>query len=72
MRIVKDGVDYVPPHLSKDQSIGLGEGDLICVSTPGGGGFGEPAARSKSAIERDIVRGYYTREQAQRQFGVAL
>ena len=72
VRIVKDGVDYVPPHLSKDQSVALKQGDLICVSTPGGGGFGEPAARSRMDIERDIVRGYYSREEAQRRYGVAL
>ncbi len=70
--IMKQGVEYVPPHLSKDQSIALAPGDLICVSTPGGGGFGEPADRSKADIERDITRGYYTREQAQHRFGVAL
>ena len=70
--IVKDGATYVPPHLSKDQSIGLHAGDLICVSTPGGGGFGKPAGRAKADIERDITLGYYTREEAQRQFGIAL
>ena len=70
--IVRDGVTYVPPHLSKDQGIELSAGDLICVSTPGGGGYGEPAQRSRAEIERDITRGYYTREQAQKLFGVAL
>ncbi len=70
--IVRDGADYVPPHLSKDQSIALAAGDLICVSTPGGGGFGEPVERSRADIERDITRGYYTREEAQQRFGVAL
>ena len=66
------GVSYVPPHLSKDQSIALATGDVIEVSTPGGGGYGEAAARSKAEIERDIMRGYYTREEAEQRFGVAL
>ncbi len=70
--LVRDGAQYVPAHLSKDQSIALKAGDLICVSTPGGGGFGEPVARSRAEIERDIGRGYYTRDEAQRRFGVAI
>ena len=70
--IVRDGADYVPAHLSKDQSIALHAGDVICVSTPGGGGFGDPAQRSRASIERDIARGYYSREQAQRRYGIAL
>jgi N-methylhydantoinase B len=72
VRIMRDGIAYVPPHLSKDQSIALSEGDVIEVSTPGGGGYGEPGKRSKESIERDIARGYYTREEASKMYGVAL
>ena len=72
VRIMRDGAAYVPPHLSKDQSIALKAGDVIEVSTPGGGGFGAPMSRSKAEIERDIARGYYTRDEAGRRFGVAL
>jgi N-methylhydantoinase B len=72
VRIMRDGQPYVPPHLSKDQGIALGVGDVIEVSTPGGGGYGEPAQRPVAQIERDIMRGYYTREEAERVFGVAL
>lgn len=72
VRIMRDGKPYVPPHLSKDQSIALSAGDVIEVSTPGGGGYGEPDKRSKESIERDIARGYYTREQAEKMYGVAL
>ncbi|WP_430395318.1 hydantoinase B/oxoprolinase family protein [Ferrovibrio sp.] len=60
---------YVPPHLSKDQDIAIKVGDRVRVSTPGGGGYGDPAARDAAAIERDIARGYYTREQAVARFG---
>ena len=72
VRIVRGAAAYVPPHLSKDQSIELAAGDVIEVSTPGGGGYGTVAARSQAQIERDIMRGYYTREEASRMFGVAL
>jgi N-methylhydantoinase B len=72
VRILRDGQPYVPPHLSKDQGIALGVGDVIEVSTPGGGGYGTPTQRPVAQIERDIMRGYYTREQAERVFGVVL
>jgi N-methylhydantoinase B len=72
VRIVRDGKAYVPEHLSKDQSIAMHAGDVIEVSTPGGGGYGEPAQRSRESIERDIARGYYTREQAEQLYGIAL
>lgn len=59
---------YVPPHLSKDQDISIKAGDRVRVSTPGGGGYGNPAERDAALIERDILRGYYTREQAAQRF----
>ena len=72
VRIMRGGQARVPPHLSKDQSILLTAGDVIEVSTPGGSGYGLPAARSKAEIERDIMRGYYTRADAMQRFGVTL
>ncbi|MGH6944433.1 MAG: hydantoinase B/oxoprolinase family protein [Geminicoccaceae bacterium] len=67
--IRKDGSIYVPPHLSKDQDIHLEEGDVVAVSTPGGGGYGDPRERDPRLIERDLARGYYTPELARRLFG---
>ncbi|MBL8379232.1 MAG: hydantoinase B/oxoprolinase family protein, partial [Burkholderiales bacterium] len=69
VRIVRGGVAYVPPHLSKDQGVALREGDVIEVSTPGGGGYGNPGARDPAAIERDLARGYYTADEAARLYG---
>jgi N-methylhydantoinase B len=67
--IEKRGGSYRPPHLSKDQDIELEPGDVIRVSTPGGGGYGDPARRDPAKVARDVVRGYYTPEQAERLFG---
>jgi N-methylhydantoinase B len=64
-----DGSRYVPPHLSKDQDIQLAAGDVVAVSTPGGGGFGDPAGRDPRLIEQDLARGYYTAEEALQLFG---
>ena len=64
------GAEYRPPHLSKDQDIQLAPGDRIRVSTPGGGGYGDPRKRDPAKVARDVARGYYSREQAEALFGV--
>lgn len=64
------GTIYRPPHLSKDQDIQLAPGDVVRVSTPGGGGFGNPLARAPAKVAEDVARGYYTRKQAEERFGV--
>jgi N-methylhydantoinase B len=66
--IRKDGSTYVPPHLSKDQDIHLDEGDVVAVSTPGGGGFGSPEEREPRLIERDLSCGYYAPDEIARIF----
>jgi len=64
--------DYVPPHLSKDQDIQITVGDSISVSTPGGGGFGHPAARDPAKVAKDVALGYYTVDQAAKRFFVSI
>ena len=68
VRIHRDGKTFVPQHLSKDQDIAIKAGDRIEVMTPGGGGYGDPAARSAAAITRDIRRGYYTTRDAMKRW----
>jgi len=63
---------YRPPHLSKDQDIELEPGDVVRVSTPGGGGYGDPRRRDPQKVARDVSRGYYTAAQAEAMYGVAL
>jgi len=72
VEIERQGEIYRPPHLSKDQDIELEPGDVVRVSTPGGGGYGDPFKRDPQKVARDVSRGYYTREQAEALFGVAL
>jgi N-methylhydantoinase B len=67
--VMQKGKSYRPPHLSKDQDIEIGVGDVVRVSTPGGGGYGDPAKRDRASIARDIARGYYSEEQARQRFG---
>jgi N-methylhydantoinase B len=72
VHIHQGGVAYRPPHLSKDQDIHIDAGDVIEVSTPGGGGFGDPLRRDPELVARDVAKGYYTPEQAASWFGVRL
>ncbi len=72
VRILHGGTAYVPLHLSKDQDIRIAAGDAIEVSTPGGGGFGNPLRRAVELVARDVAKGYYTRGQAEERFGVVL
>jgi N-methylhydantoinase B len=69
VQVSQGGKTYRPPHLSKDQDIEIGVGDVVRVSTPGGGGFGDPAKRKPEAIARDVARGYYSEAEAREKFG---
>ncbi len=62
----------IPPHLSKDQDILISAGDKVRVSTPGGGGFGDPLTRDPALVLRDVRRGYYTAEQVAERFAVVV
>ncbi|WP_237213146.1 hydantoinase B/oxoprolinase family protein [Falsiroseomonas oryziterrae] len=69
VRLHRGGVTTVPEHLSKDQGLRLVAGDRVEVMTPGGGGYGDPRERERDLVARDVARGYYTAEQAERLFG---
>lgn len=49
---------------SKTVNCRLKSGDVISISTQGGGGYGEPGERSAAAIERDIREGKVSVENA--------
>jgi N-methylhydantoinase B len=67
----QDG-EYQSPHLSKDEDIRAVAGDLVTVRTPGGGGYGDPLGREPALVLSDVVRGYVTAEDAERDYGVVL
>jgi N-methylhydantoinase B len=64
VQIIRNGIPYVPAHLSKDQDIAISAGDVICVSTPGGGGYGDVRRRAPDAVRHDLAAGYYSGAQA--------
>ncbi len=44
----------------------------VQLNTPGGGGFGAPAARDRQAVLMDVVNGYISAEAAEREYGVKV
>jgi N-methylhydantoinase B len=56
--------------LYKTDSYQLAAGDVVCIETGGGGGYGPPAGRDRAAIERDLARGYVTPEAVRRDYGI--
>jgi N-methylhydantoinase B len=53
-------------HLKRTTAYPLARGDRVIVLTGGGGGYGDPARRDQKAAELDGLRGYVSRESADR------
>jgi len=60
-----------PPMASKMVGIKLKNGQRLRLETPGGGGYGTPSERDKTAIGRDVELGYQTADGAGRDYGYA-
>ncbi len=46
--------------------------DAICLSLPGGGGFGDPQTRNPQLVLDDVLDGLITAEEATRDYGVII
>jgi N-methylhydantoinase B len=53
VEVWREGVKYIPEHLSKEQDIPLQAGDRVRVKTPGGGGYGPALERDFDLIKED-------------------
>ncbi len=49
----------------------LRRGDIVRLETSGGGGFGDPRARARALVERDLAQGYVSAEAAAALYGYA-
>ncbi len=67
-----DTGERTPPLVSKITDIRIKPGQKVRLETPGGGGFGDPAARDPVRVARDVRFGYVSREAARRDYKVAL
>jgi N-methylhydantoinase B len=58
--------------IGKEKGLALEPGDLLCVETGGGGGYGMPGARPLHLIQRDLDAGYVSAAAAKRDYGVTI
>jgi N-methylhydantoinase B len=61
-----------PESIDKENALPLSAGDVVCVETGGGGGYGPPAGRQLQLIERDIAAGYVSVAAAENDYGVKI
>ena len=50
----------------------LDESDVVHVNLPGGGGYGDPFQRDPQKVLWDVIEGYITAAEAERNYGVAI
>lgn len=55
---------------SKFSGVTLREGDQVKILMPGGGGYGNPKARDRALVERDVAEGFVTEEAARAAYGL--
>ena len=53
---------------SKWSNVVIKDGDRVQLDTPGGGGWGDPAARAPERLEDDVAEGYVSAEAAARDY----
>jgi N-methylhydantoinase B len=58
--------------IAKEKGLKLTAGDLVCVETGGGGGYGDPRERALAAIRRDLDAGYVSAAAAEQDYGVSI
>jgi N-methylhydantoinase B len=58
--------------IDKEKGLALKAGDLVCVETGGGGGYGRASQRAVAAIQRDIDAGYVSAACAECDYGVTV
>jgi len=64
--------EATPPFVSKITDVKIKQGWKVRLETPGGGGFGDPAARDPALVARDVRFGYVSRDAALRDYKVVL
>ncbi|MBI4529469.1 MAG: hydantoinase B/oxoprolinase family protein [Deltaproteobacteria bacterium] len=52
--------------------VDLKPSQVVFLSTPGGGGYGNPFSRDPELVLRDVIYGYVTAEAAAREYGVLV
>jgi N-methylhydantoinase B len=58
--------------ISKIDILKLERGDVVRISSPGGGGYGEALRRDPAKVLVDVVNGFITEAEAERSYGVVV
>jgi N-methylhydantoinase B len=58
--------------IGKERGLKLQAGDLVCVETGGGGGYGPPRDRTLPRIQHDLDAGYISKLAAERDYGITV
>jgi N-methylhydantoinase B len=61
-----------PALLYKTENYELDVGDRVRMATGGGGGYGSPLKRPIDLVQRDVARGFVSRESAREDYGVII
>jgi N-methylhydantoinase B len=67
-----DGATRACRAIEKEKRLALKAGDLVCVETGGGGGYGLPGGRPLALVQRDLDAGYVSPEGAERDYSVTI
>lgn len=62
----------VEPLACHQDGIHLDEGDTLMLSVSNGGGWGDPLLREAELVERDVSRGLFSPDEAERVYGVLV
>ena len=75
----KPGGSWINPDTSDEQhvqfcreAVPVKAGALVRITTPGGGGWGDPLERDPEAVRLDVLRRLVSRESAERDYGVIV
>jgi N-methylhydantoinase B len=65
-------ISISPKFAGKATNFPIRAGDIICIYTPGGGGYGDPLERDPSRVREDVLDGKVSTEEARKTYGVVL
>jgi N-methylhydantoinase B len=66
---VKLSVGKEVPLPTKPANLEVKESEAIVVETPGAGGYGNPAERDRTDVERDLISGKFSRDFIRKNYG---
>lgn len=69
---VLDGQPWTPPRRNKAEHVRLRPGDRFTITSPGGGGYGDPCTRGLERLHQDVRGGLVSAERLGSDYGAVL